>query len=449
MATDEANANIDWLQVERDVERLFSSAPLSPADLQGHSRLEALYPGRASEVRLLMRAVRDPAKHILLYGERGLGKTSLANTFWMRSHTPQRPILVARIQVHPFDDFSSLWARALDEFQSINFYETESARIDLTSISPESIRREFQKLPPNVTNIVIIDEFDQLQANEARELTAHLLKFLHDHAVNVTVLLIGVAENVEELIINHQSLRRVLSLVKLERMNASDLNEILDSRLRLTPLRLCNEARSELVALSCGLPYYAQALGKLAALNAINDHRDSIDVNDVDAAIENFLVESGQSFSADYEQAIESQQPDNIFCEVILACALAVSDAGGVVEPAAVAKTLSLVMPNKSQPLARIRHCMSLFSSDRRGKILTRIGRKGDYRYRFSDALMRPFIIIRSIKDHSIDENSRGILFHSHEKRIRDAGYRLGIAEAYVAQLGMIAPTFAEKADSE
>ena len=441
MATDEANTNIDWLQVERDVERLFSSAPLSPADLQGHGRLEALYPGRASEVRLLMRAVRDPAKHILLYGERGLGKTSLANTFWMTSHTPRQPILVARMQVHPFDDFSSLWLRALDEFQSINVYEPKPTLIDPTSVSPEIIRRELQKVPSNVTTIIIVDEFDQLQDNKARELTAHLLKFLHDHAVNATVLLIGVAENVEELIVNHQSLRRVLSLVKLERMNASDLNEILDSRLRLTPLRLCDEARSELVALSCGLPYYTQTLGKLAALNAINDHRDRINVNDIDAAIESFLVESGQSFSADYERAIESQQPDNIFCEVILACALADSDAGGVVKPAAVAKTLNLVMPNKSQPLVRIQHCMSLFASDRRGKILTRAGKKGDYRYRFSDALMRPFIIIRSIKDHTIDENSRGILFRSHEKGFRDAGYRLGIAEAYVAHLGMVPPT--------
>jgi hypothetical protein len=84
---------------------------------------------------------------------------------------------------------------------------------------------------------------------------------------------------------------------------------------------------------------------------------------------------------------------------------------------------------------------MSLFASDRRGKILTRAGKKGDYRYRFSDALMRPFIIIRSIKDHTIDENSRGILFRSHEKGFRDAGYRLGIAEAYVAHLGMVPPT--------
>ncbi len=88
---------------------------------------------------------------------------------------------------------------------------------------------------------MIVDEFDLLRVKEARELTANLIKSLHDYGSNVTVILIGVAENVDELLINHQSLRRVLSFVKLARMSTNDLNDILDSRLRLTPLTLSDE----------------------------------------------------------------------------------------------------------------------------------------------------------------------------------------------------------------
>src|ERR1700692_1835821 len=93
----EPENNKDWLQLELDVGRLFSAAPLPPG-LSGHiGSEEELYAGRRSEVRRMMEAVRDPAKHILLYGERGLGKTSLANTFWRNSSTSNYPIFSAGV----------------------------------------------------------------------------------------------------------------------------------------------------------------------------------------------------------------------------------------------------------------------------------------------------------------------------------------------------------------
>jgi hypothetical protein len=444
MITDEPNTNNDWLELELDVGRLFSAAPLSAAGSLSHELLETLYPGRASEVRLMMNAVQDPAKHIVLYGERGLGKTSLSNTFWPKSNTLNQPILAARAQVYPFDDFSSLWSRALEEFQAVFHPYVSDLRSDFAQVSPDIVRREFQKLPSRVGAIIIIDEFDLLRSGDARELTAHLLKSLHDHAVNVTVLLIGVAENVEELITNHQSLRRVLSLVKLERMNANDLNEILDSRLRSTPLRLSDDARSEIVTLSCGLPYYVQVLGKLAALNAIKNHRGSIQINDVNAAIEHFLVESGQSFLDDYQRATDSRLADNLFREVILASALAFSDASGVFTPSDVATAVDLIAPGKGEHHMRVQQYLSQFISERRGKMLTRTGTKGNYRYRFSDALMQPFIIMQAIKNNMIDERLRRLLLGSGQMRFRDGGYRLGVAEAFAAQLGMISPTVAK-----
>jgi len=98
MDLDGPNRDIDWDRLDQDIGRLFSAAPLPP----NGTRAYGLCPGRASEVRQMMRAVRDPAKQILLYGERGLGKTSLCNTFWQNSNTVADPILTARVQVYPF-----------------------------------------------------------------------------------------------------------------------------------------------------------------------------------------------------------------------------------------------------------------------------------------------------------------------------------------------------------
>ena len=397
----------------------------------------------------MVHAVRDPAKHILLYGERGLGKTSLANTFWRNASTPEYPILAARVQVNPFDDFSSLWSRALEEFQTVFQHHNTEIRSNFAHVSPDIVRHEFQKVPRNLGAVMIVDEFDLLRAREARELTANLLKSLHDHAINVTILLIGVAENVEELIINHQSLRRVLSLVKLERMNRIDLKEILGSRLRLTPLRISNEARLEIVTLSCGLPYYVQTLGGFATHNAIKRQILQVDTEDVNAAIGNFLVECGPSFADDYQRATEGRYASNIVREVILASALARSDASGIFSAADVAKTLHTIAPGTGYHDSRVQQYLAQFVLDRRGKILTRTGAKGDYRYRFADALMQPFIVMGAIKDAMIDENLRHLLFHSDREQDHDAGCRPEVAAADATPLGVTIPTVAEEVGGE
>jgi hypothetical protein len=449
MTMDEPKTSNDWLQLERDVARLFSAAPLSAVGSLGHGPREELYLGRASEIRQMVYAVRDPAKHILLYGERGLGKTSLANTFWRNSSTPDYPILAARIQVNPFDDFSSLWSRALEEFQTVFKHHNTEIRSNFAHVSPDIVRQEFQKLPRHLGALIIVDEFDLLRAREARELTANLLKSLHDNAINVTVLLIGVAENVEELIIDHQSLRRVLSLVKLERMNTIDLQKILDSRLRLTPLKISDEARAEIVTISCGLPYYVQTLGKFVAENAIKDQRMQINIEDVNASIENFLGQFGPSFTDDYQRATESRQESNIFPKVILASALAFSDTSGVFNASDVARTLNMIAPEKSYHHTRVQQYLAQFVSDRRGKILIRSGMKADYRYRFADALMQPFIIMKAIKDTTIDDDRRHLLFHSGNEEDHDAGYRLDSATADATPIGMAIPTVTEETGAE
>jgi Cdc6-like AAA superfamily ATPase len=291
----------------------------------------------------MMEAVRDPAKHILLYGERGLEKTSISNNFWTSHRTNDQMILAARVQAYPLDDFSSLWLRVLEEFGTVSRNFHEEIRADFEHVTPDTVRREFQKLNHNLMPLIIIDEFDQLRRTDARELTANLLKSLHDCAVNVTILLIGVADNVEELIADHQSLRRVLSLVKLERMSAVDLNEILDRRLRLTPLSLDDDARSAVVGLSCGVPYYVQTLGKFAAQNAILGQRLRVCIEDVNAAIEKFIVESGESFAEAYQKATESRQTGNIFQEMILSSALARADPSGFFRPSEVVKILNVI----------------------------------------------------------------------------------------------------------
>jgi hypothetical protein len=439
----------DWPRLERDVGRLFSAAPLYAVGSLGNGPQEELYLGRAAEVRLMVQAVHDPAKHILLYGERGIGKTSLANAFWRQSNTSNYPLLAARIQVNSFDNFSSLWSRALKEFEAVFRHYNPELCSTYEYVSPDVVRREFQKLPRHLGAIMIVDEFDLLRDTEARELTANLLKSLHDHASSVTILLIGVAENVEELLINHRSLRRVLSPIKLKRFNIGDLEGIFDSRLRSTSLKISMEARSEIVTISCGMPYFLQIMGKMAAQSAIEYRRLQVQVKDVSSAIESFLAENGQTFSGDYRRATENRFASNVFRDVILASALTFAGSSDGFESSDVSKILNVIARERGYHHSRVQQRLAEFISNRRGKILTRSWAHAGYRYCFTDALMQPFIVMKAIKDGVIDEELRHLMLHSVKAEDCDSEYQIEVAEADPRRFETNDPAVTDEAGGE
>lgn len=399
----------DWWQLEYEIGNLFSGAPIAEDDL---------FAGRAKEVRQMLSAVLDRSRHVILYGERGVGKTSIGNVFWKRYNKTLQTVIAARVQAHPADNFSSLWVKAFEELRAVGQQTGRSdlapVNSDFDVVTPETIRRELQKCKANAIPIIILDEFDKLRDQGARELTANVIKELYDYSVNVTIIVIGVAEDVGELIRDHRSLTRALSQVKLERMNSIELNEIIDKRIRLTPLRIDGDARWTIVTLSRGLPYYVHMLGKYGAQSAVLGKRINITPADVDAAMDAFIEESGQSFQDDYRISTESNQADALFREVLLACALSETDDSGFFTSTSIIEPLNAILKTMKRHAHFKRH-LTEFMSERRGKILLRRGTPRQYRYRFSDPMMQPYVIIKGIRDGMIDEKTRRTLSYPEQ----------------------------------
>ena len=334
-----SKTDTDWLTLEWEVGSLFSGAPVAE---------EEMFAGRTPEVSRMLEAVLDSGKNVVLFGERGVGKTSIANVFWKRYNKTLQTVVAARVQADPSDSFSSLWIKALEELKATGDATGKSMLLPINTeydqVSPDIIRRELQKCRPNAIPIIIIDEFDTLEDRTARELTAHVIKGLYDNAatVNATVILVGVAEDIKELIEDHKSLTRALTEIKMERMTAHELNEILDRRLRRTPVEITGDARWTLVTLSRGMPYYIQMLGKYASLHAVRGRKLRIETQDVEAAMDRLIIDSGQSFQDDYKHATQSNQTDNLFREVLLGCALAKTDEYGFFTPTNVIEPLKV-----------------------------------------------------------------------------------------------------------
>jgi len=77
-------------------------------------------------------------------------------------------------------------------------------------ITPEVVRQTLSIISADKLMIVIIDEFDRLQEASLRALFADTIKTLSDHAIPVTLVLVGVADTVDALIKEHHSIERAL-----------------------------------------------------------------------------------------------------------------------------------------------------------------------------------------------------------------------------------------------
>jgi Cdc6-like AAA superfamily ATPase len=394
----------DWTDLEFEVRSLFSSGPIDE---------EQLFAGRGSQIKQLLEATLERSRHAVLFGERGVGKTSLANVFWRRFSRRLQSIVAARAQADPSDDFGSLWSKALRELRSAAHMAGKGDLVPISDsleiLSPDDVRLELQKCKPNSIPILIIDEFDKLEDKNAISLTANVIKSLADYSVNCTVIIVGVAESLSDLIQEHASIKRSIVQVRLDRMDDRELREIIDSRLALTPLKIDRDALARIIKLARGLPYYVHTLGKFSAISATDDRRLSITVDDVERAMDTFIGDMAESFYDDYNRATTSNQPGNLFKQVLLACALAETDERGYFTQTDVVAPLSKILKKPVTISAFQRH-LAEFISEERGPILVRRGEERQFRFRFNEPMIQPYVIIKGIREGVVDEELRAIL---------------------------------------
>src|SRR5579859_7224886 len=90
----------DWQRRVYEVLDAFTpGAPIDELDLLA---------GRFSQIDRMIETVMQRGQHAILYGERGVGKSSLANTFATKILKGARSLNFIPINCHPTDDFSAV-----------------------------------------------------------------------------------------------------------------------------------------------------------------------------------------------------------------------------------------------------------------------------------------------------------------------------------------------------
>ncbi len=369
-----------------------------------------LLSGRLEQVGDILSAFQTKGQHIALYGERGVGKTSIANVVAdaVAARPNARRPFCARIGCSSSDDYQSIWETVFKKLKLEH---------DGEPIHPEYVRTQLSLL--DGWTLIVLDEFDRLTSNfGATSLFADTIKLLSDDPVNATILIVGVADSIDELVEDHRSVGRALRQVQIPRMNRRELEGILEKGAAAAELEISSAQRARLAGLSEGLPHFTHALGLYATQRSIENDRSALVEEDIEAAKQLVVRKSQQTILTTYKKATRSARQVVLYDKVLLACALAPKDEIGMFAARDVSKPLSTIMGAPYDISAFAKH-LQKFASEERGAILQKHGEHRRHFYRFDDPMMQPFVILDGLTKGMITEEQLAeIRGEEHDKEL-------------------------------
>ena len=376
------NEIFQWRELDIRLSQTFS--PASAIDRGDFFR------GRRSVTRNLIDVVNQNGQHAIIYGERGVGKTSLANVIsTFLEPFASETIASARVNCYRQTTYTEIWNGLFDQVDlpKKGIYEN----ISLYDVIDTLRNDDYRKL------ILIVDEFDRIEDPDVDSLFVDTIKTLSDFSIDTTLIIVGVADDIDDLITEHESINRCLVQIHLPRMTLDELGDIIKFGIEAVGMEISADAITQISKLSLGLPHYVHALGLASGRAAIDDQRRGIESLDVDDAIKTVVSESQQTILRQFDRATASPRRQNYYFQALLACALAPTDRLGYFRPADVRPPFSYIM-RSDQNVSSIARYLHGLCDEKRGAALQKFGESHSYRYRFSDPMLQPYTLMRGLE---------------------------------------------------
>ena len=249
----------------------------------------AMFAGRRALLEDLISAIEDQRLHFVLYGDRGIGKTSILHV--LSDLATDAEYLICYISCGDrmtFSDFARRIAQRIPLLYHGSYApgSTEIERgLHLSDILPQgdidvSTFGEMLGKLSDTRVLMLLDEFDRVETESFRRSIAELIKTLSDNAAPAQVVIAGVAPDLTELIAQIPSIRRNVLGVLVPNMTDEEVGEMLAIAERRAGMSFAADARELIGLASLGLPYLVGLVAQHAALLATR--RDDLSVSKAD-----------------------------------------------------------------------------------------------------------------------------------------------------------------------
>lgn len=360
--------------------------------------------GRVELLYRAMDAVNTEGLHVMLFGDRGTGKTSVARVLSLMLQEANRADgrRVLQAACNSTDTFTSIWRRVFQEVlvapRQLGFSPDQSQMAvhrmqDFEGTDPNDVRLMVQSLPN--PSVIVIDEYDRIPAeNDTRRLMADTIKLFSDTGAKATIILVGVADSIGDLLAEHQSIGRNIEQIAVEPMSTTELGNIVRKGYDHVGLGYSDEVPRQIAELSQGYPHYTHLLGLWAGRRGLSENALLVTPEVLDDAIPDALRGAMGGVRHEYEKAILSSQKDALFEEVLLACALARKDSLGRFATVDVRTPLGMIL-KREVTIGGYQSHLAKFCEPERGPVLKKTGKRRSYRWQFVNPQLIPYVLIR------------------------------------------------------
>lgn len=205
------------------------------------------------------------------------------------------------------------------EIETVRKYATAKAKISYKNLSIQEQVRVLSDLISDVYAqpvLYIVDELDRVSA-------PGLASFVKANSTNsLKFMLVGIATNVSGLLADHRSLERSLVPVEVPLMKQAELREIIEKAIshleeQGVGIEFSPEAVSALVDAAGGFPWFIHVLGQSVLVRVFDSERSRVTLGDIEAVIAE-IVENrfAEQFDDDYKTAVR----DSYGREMVLKC---------------------------------------------------------------------------------------------------------------------------------
>ena len=382
--------------------------------------------GRRKEIRRLLGYINSPGQHMLLYGNRGVGKTSVANVLAIALEKTYKKKVI-RKKCDSTDTFASIVAKPLSHVGvdvKLNASQTqkttgggaeggisflrvkankEKSTVDTFSgISEQANSPAWvaEKLK-NTDALFIIDELDALVEKYDRRKIAELIKHLSDADSLFKIMIVGIAETANILTGGHPSVSRCLKETKLSRMTKEELSEIVTKGSKITGLDFEEQVIRDIEINSDGFPFITHLLALKCAENAIIQDRYRITLEDLKPALEAAALDYEGTLNNNYSTAVRSSQKGEMYRLIVVAAAFC-SESGPEFTSQDLRDKIKRLNGNDDFQ-SDLSYYLNQLISGGKENILQRVG-KGIYR--FSDPRMPSFVRMNEVNQGSDKKSS-------------------------------------------
>ncbi|MBV6695181.1 ATP-binding protein [Serratia quinivorans] len=237
--------------------------------------------GRERQLETIQLALKSPGRHVFIYGDRGVGKTSLAHTAAnLVQSSDNAPLMVSCDPDATLESVvTAIFIQAQANTPRSRFKTTTSIGLVLPVVKAETRLEEREAPIAGITNmstavaalkalgqsysdttVVVVDEFDLIKNPEERARFGLLIKQLSDGDVAIRFIFTGIGQSISDLIGGHLSSQRQIEQIDLERLHWSGRQRIVQAAFDYFKLTIPSEIADRICALSDGFPYYVHLM---------------------------------------------------------------------------------------------------------------------------------------------------------------------------------------------